>query len=106
METKKAIIKREEQSTHLILQLDDKELKIALTDDNPNMVKSAFNDLLKALKKGPFHFELEDESEDLFRHICTEYITQLNAEMTTVYRELEEFKLIEVAESPAGTATE
>jgi hypothetical protein len=95
METKKATIKREDIATYLILELDGKDLKITLTDDNPNLVKTVFNDILKELKKGTFRFELEDNSEDLFHHICKEYITQLNAEIVIVYRELEEFKLIE-----------
>jgi len=103
METKKAIIKREDIVTHLILQLNGKELKISLTDDNPNMVKTVFNDILKELKKGTFKFEMEDSTEDLFHHICKEYITQLNAEILTVYSELEEFKLIETAESVQQT---
>ena len=103
METKKASIKREDSATHLILKLDGKELKIALTDDNPNMVKTVFNDILKELKKGPFKFELEDSNEDLFHHICKEYITQLNTEILTVYHELEEFKLLEPSESRQQT---
>lgn len=106
METKKATIKREESSTQLLLQVGDKELKITLTDDNPSLVKTVFNDLLKELKKGPFKFELEDESDDLYHHICTEYITQLNAEMGTVYRELEEFKLIETPDATPGDTKE
>jgi len=103
MGTKKAIIKREDSATHLILELNGKELKITLTDDNPNMVKTVFNDILKKLKKGAFKFELEDSTEDLFHHICKEYITQLNAEILTVYSELEEFKLIETAGSEQQT---
>jgi hypothetical protein len=106
MEIKKATLKREEHSTHLILPVGDRELKITLTDDNPNMVKTVFNDLLRELKKGPFKFELEDESNDLFHHICSEYITQLNAEMATVYRELEEFKLIETPDTSSENDAE
>ena len=105
METKKATIKREDSSTHLILELNGKELKITLTDDNPNMVKTVFNDILKELKKGAFRFELEDTTEDLFHHISKEYIIQLNNETLTVYRELEEFKLTETAESDQQTDT-
>ena len=95
METKKATIQWEERNTYLVLHLSDAEQKITLTDDNPNSVKAVFNVLLKELKKGPFAFELEDNAEYLYRHICTEYVTQLNAEMMTVYRELEEFELLE-----------
>ena len=95
MELNKATIKREDTSAHLLLLVGERELKITLTDDNPNTVKGVFNDLLKELKKGPIQFELEDEASDLYHHICAEYITQLNAELTTVYGELEEFQLIE-----------
>lgn len=97
METKKATIKREETNTYLVLHLAT-EQKITLTDDNPNNVKAVFNVLLKELKKGPLNFELEDSSEDLYHHICTEYLTQLNSEILTVYQELEEFELLD--ESP------
>jgi hypothetical protein len=95
MEAKKATIQREETNTYLILHLTDAEQKITLTDDNPNNVKAVFNVLLKELKKGSFKFELEDSTEDLYQHICMEYITQLNAEMITVYKELDEFELLE-----------
>lgn len=105
METKKATIKREESATNLVLELNGKELKITLTDDSPNKVKTVFNDLLMELKKGSFKFELEDSTEDLFHHICKEYITQLNAEIVTVYRELEEFNLIVTADTVGQTPT-
>lgn len=95
METKKATIKREENHTYLILHFTDIEQKITLTDDNPNNVKAVFNVLLKELKKCPLKFELIDTSEDLYTHICTEYLTQLNAELLTVYQELEEFALLD-----------
>ena len=49
METKKASIKREESNTYLILGVGENPIKITLTDDNPNNVKSAFNLILKEL---------------------------------------------------------
>lgn len=95
METKKATIKREEPHTYLVLEVGDNPIQINLTDDNPNNVKSAFNLILKELKKGLFEFELEDESSDLYNNICVEYLNQLNSEIKAIHTELEEYELTE-----------
>jgi hypothetical protein len=93
METKKATIKREELNTYLVLEIGDNPIQITLTDDNPNNVKSAFNLILRELKKGIFEFKLEDDNSDLFNNICIEYLSQLNAEIKIIHGELEEFEL-------------
>lgn len=96
METKKATIKRGAESASLILELNGKQLELILTEDNPNKVKSVFNNLLKELKGGLFSFELKDETTDLYRDICIEYLKQLNSELKTVHAEMIEFDLLEV----------
>lgn len=83
-----ATIDRKDNSTTLKLALGDNVLEIVLTDDKPNEVKNVFNKLLEQLKSGEFEFNLTDEKEDLFFHICKEYITQLNAEIKNTYKEL------------------
>lgn len=93
METKKATIKRQESTTFLVLELNSDILEIILTEDNPNNIKIAFNSLLKELKKGPFEFILEDDKNDMYYHICQEYIRQLNSEINTIYSELQEYQL-------------
>jgi len=93
METKKATIKRQESSTFLVLEVNTEVLEIILTEDNPNNIKGIFNSLLKNLKKGLFEFVLEDEKNDMYYHICKEYLTQLNSELKTIYSELEEYEL-------------
>lgn len=95
METKKATINRGEQNTHLVLEVGENQVQITLTDDNPNNVKSAFNSILKELKKGVFEYKLEDETQDLFNNICVEYLKQLNIEIKAIYDELEEYELTE-----------
>lgn len=95
METKKATIIREEANTYLVLNVSETPAKITLTDDNPNNIKSAFNSVLKELKKGLFEFELEDEEHDLYNNICVEYLKQLNAEIKVIYKELEKYDLID-----------
>ena len=96
METHKATIKREDSKTNLVFVIGGRELEINLTEDKPIEVKSVFNRLLLELKKGEFEFELEDDKEDLFFHISSEYISQLNAELSSIYKELEDYDLLEV----------
>lgn len=94
METFKASIIRGDQDTTLALSVNGEQLNITLTDDNPNNVKIVFNKLLKLLKDGMFKFELDDTKEDLFYHISKEYITQLNAELSSVFKELDDYELL------------
>ncbi len=96
METKKAFIKREETKTSLVFSIGNKTLEINLTEDKPIEVKNVFNELLLELKKGEFQFELDDDEGDLFFHISTEYISQLNAELSSIYKELEDYELLEI----------
>jgi hypothetical protein len=95
METKKATIKREETNTCLVLEVGETPLQIILTDDNPKDVKLVFNSLLKVLKKGVFEFILEDETQDLYHNICSEYLIQLNVEVKAIYVELVDYELTE-----------
>lgn len=94
MATHNATIERKDSSAILKLALDDDELKIVLTEDNPNEVKSVFNTLLSHLKAGEIDFNLTDETDDLYFHICKEYITQLNAELKSTYAELKDNGLL------------
>ena len=94
MEANKAIIKRGETKASLVLNLNKKDYEIVLTEDNPNNIKSVFNELLKELKKGLFTFELNDNKEDLHHDICKEYLKQLNEEVKIIFNELKEHGLI------------
>ena len=94
MATHNATIHRKDSSATLKLALDADELNIVLTEDNPNEVKIVFNKLLERLKSGEFDFNLTDEKEDLYFHICKEYITQLNAELKSTYKELQDNGLL------------
>lgn len=95
MATHNATIERKDNnSATLKLTLGETELSIVLTEDNPNEVKNVFNKLLEHLKNGEFDFNLTDEKEDLYFHICKEYITQLNAELKSTYKELQDNGLL------------
>jgi len=89
-----ATIERKDYSAVLKLELGSDELTIVLTEDNPNEVKSVFNSLLSNLKSGEIEFTLVDSTEDLYFHICKEYITQLNAELKSTYAELKDNELL------------
>lgn len=99
METHKATINRQDEKTSLVLHINEEQLNIELTEDKPKEVKNVFNSLIGYLKKDSFEFELEDEKEDLYFHICTEYIGQLNTELSSIHQELEDFDLLEVEET-------
>ena len=58
------------------------------------IVKSVFNKLLSHLKTGEIDFNLTDGADDLYFHICKEYITQLNAELKSTYTELKDNGLL------------
>jgi hypothetical protein len=99
METLNATIERTEVKTSLILRMrDGVPLEIELTEDKPIEVKAVFNKLISYLKKGECNFELEDDKEDLYFHICSEYIEQLNAELSSIYRELDDYELLDSRE--------
>ncbi|MHA4844544.1 hypothetical protein ACX0G7_10290 [Flavitalea antarctica] len=70
--------------------------EIRLTEDNPNNVKTVFNNLLIALKSKHFNFRLDDTTGDLYFHLCKEYIAQINAELTAVHKQLVANDLIDI----------
>ena len=94
MATHNATIERKEKIATLKLAIDKYVLDIVLTEDKPNDVKSVFNKLLELLKGGVFDFTLTDDKEDLYHHICKEYITQLNAELKSTFQELKDNGLL------------
>jgi hypothetical protein len=98
MATHNATIDRKDSGATLKLALTESELNIFLTEDNPNDVKTVFNKLLEHLKSGELDFNLIDEKEDLYFHICKEYITQLNAELKSTYKELQDNGLLKTTE--------
>lgn len=99
MATHNATIERiDNANATLKLAIGTDELKIILTEDNPNEVKSVFNKLLSHLKNGEIDFNLTDDKDDLYFHICKEYITQLNSELQSTYTELKDNGLLNIVE--------
>lgn len=72
------------------------EILIPISEDDANAVKSAFNALIRLLKNGLFGITLKKAEEDLFYHVATEYLGQLNTELIEVYEEMEQNGFVEV----------
>lgn len=98
-----ATIERKDDVVNLILTASAKNYCICLTDDNPSEVKNVFNDLIIELKKGKFSFSLKDETQDLYFHLCAEYIKQLNGEIADVFSLLKKYDLVVKVESSKTT---
>lgn len=95
MEMHEAKIERSGDAANLVLSVGKNSYTICLTDDNPVQIKEVFNGLVKELKKEKFNFTLTDNVSDLFFHICTEYIKQLNSELSSVYGQMREHCLVD-----------
>jgi hypothetical protein len=90
METIKASIVNDEEKHFIGIQDGENTIKIPISEDDPNVVKAAFNKLIERLRKGPIKIELDKDGSDLFSQIAKEYITQLNVELTEVYEEIKQ----------------
>lgn len=96
METHEAKVIVEGSEYILNLNINDFNLKLPLTKDEPNEIKKVFNKLIINLKKGAFEFSMaEKEDGDLIYHVAKEYIDHLNKELSEVYQELKDYNLIE-----------
>ncbi|MRR57832.1 MAG: hypothetical protein EG824_06430 [Deltaproteobacteria bacterium] len=74
---------------------DEPEILIPISEDNANTVKSAFNALIRRLRRGPFEIALKEAEKDLFYHVATEYLDQLNGELIEVYEEMDQYGFVE-----------
>ena len=85
----------EDNGNHFI-KIEDKDhtIKIPMSEDKPNEVKSAFNRLISRIKDGEFQIELDEAGDDLFTQVAYEYITQLNREIREVHGEMKQYGLV------------
>ena len=94
METIKATVESLDEKYFIQIETGEEQIKIPMSEDKPNEVKSAFNKLIARIKDGEFQIELEEISDDLFSQVASEYVTQLNREIQEVYGEMEHYDLI------------
>jgi hypothetical protein len=95
METIRATVETLDEKHFLKIEAGDEEIRIPMSEDKPNDVKSAFNKLIARIKDGEFQIELEEVGENLFSQVANEYITQLNREIQEVFGEMEQYDLIQ-----------
>ncbi len=95
METIRATVQNVEEKFFIKIEAENHEIRIPMSEDNPNEVKSAFNKLIARIKDGIFRIELEEIGEDLFSQVGKEYIAQLNREIHEVSGEMVEYGLIQ-----------
>lgn len=88
MEMYDAKMTNDGENHFLELNIISTTLKISMTEDLPNEIKAAFNQLILRLKIEHFNFNVGDVGTDLFSQIAKEYIDQLNKELTTIHNEL------------------
>ena len=100
MQNHSATIDRSKGAVSLVLNVCDMDYRIPLTQDSPNETKRVFNHLITSLKKGKFAFNLQDQTEDLYYFICSEYLKQLNGEIADVYSQLKKNGLTIQANEP------
>lgn len=93
METVKASIEKLEEKHFIKIETEGEGVKIPMSEDRPNLVKSAFNELIARIRTGVFQIELEEVGGDLFSQVANEYITQLNREILEVHSEMEQYGL-------------
>ncbi|WP_278470607.1 hypothetical protein [Gimesia maris] len=94
MEAIKATVENSDEKYFIKIESGDEQIRIPMSEDKPNDVKSAFNKLIARIKDGEFQIELEKPSDDLFSQVAIEYILQLNREIQEVYREMEHYNLL------------
>lgn len=84
-----------EEKHFIRIKNSGEEIRIPLSDDKPNDVKSAFNQLILWVKEKKFEVKLGDVGTDLFSQVAKEYIVQLNREIQEVRGEMEDLGLVD-----------
>jgi hypothetical protein len=94
METIKATVVEFEEKHFIKIEIGQEDIKIPISEDRSNEVKSAFNKLIIRIKEGLFQIALSDIGQDLFSQVANEYVTQLNREIQEVHGEMKGYGLV------------
>jgi hypothetical protein len=98
MERVNASVETIDDKFYIKIDFDDEVVRIPLSDDKANEVKSAFNKIILKIKAGDFYIHLDKVEETLFSQVANEYLIQLNREIKEVSGHMKSFGL--VAEDP------
>lgn len=94
MVTLDATIESFDEKFFIKINVEDGAVRIPLSDDSPNEVKSAFNKIIKRVRIGEFTIKLDKVGDDLFSMVANEYLTLLNREIQEVRSQMIEFDLV------------
>lgn len=94
MKTIKAEVVEIDEKYFIKIEAEDHTIRIPMSEDKANEIKSAFNKLIARIKDGEFQIELDKIGEDLFSQVANEYITQLNREIKEVHGEIDQYGLV------------
>lgn len=96
MEILRAEVVQDDEIRFIRITNTETEIQIPLTEDNPNAIKSAFNELITVAKKDDLEIMMAEEvGPDLFSQVASEYIAQLNQEVQEVRNEMRDMGLID-----------
>jgi len=95
MENIKATVVDLDEKHFIKIETGNEEINIPISEDEPNVIKSAFNKLIARVKEGEFEIRFEDIGQDLFSQVAKEYVTQLNREIQEVRGEMKSYGLVE-----------
>lgn len=87
---------QEGESCFIQIMGKEVEIKIFLTEENPNSIKSAFNQLINLVRNDDVEIKMNEVGTDLFFHVASEYISQLNREIQEVRNEMRSMNLIQI----------
>lgn len=93
----KVVLRENDTKDVLVFYINEKTIEEHIIDLNStkgqNDLKIVFSELLKKLEKNPVELELQiDEAytRGLYKEVFSEYIKSLNAELETVYIQIQE----------------
>lgn len=102
MDIVEAKVRNEGEKYFLDIAFADDTISVPLSEDSPNKVKSAFNQLIARVRAGEFEIVLKALGEDLFSQVANEYVSQLNREIAEIHEEMQTLGLLaEPSASPA-----
>lgn len=94
MQTISATVECQDSQYFIRVRDGGMEVLIPMSEDKPNEVKNAFNQIIIRIKCGEFQIKLEGVGEDLYSQIANAYIGQLNREILEIHDEMKEYGLL------------
>lgn len=88
MDKLKAKVVKEDDKHFISIGIDSADVRIPMSEDNPDDVKRAFNKLIVRLRSGEFEISFDETGDDLFVQVAKEYVAQLNRDIHDVYIEM------------------